>query len=80
MGVRDAVLARLVWDAKGSTPAVAEQFNLKYWYPAGATADASVRQTLLARSRTASAPASLDDGINALFINYRLDADTSRAV
>lgn len=80
-GVRDAVLARLVWDAKGClTPQSAEQFNLKYWYrPQAQLLTLLFPTDAISPQQNGVSTSRWDDGINALFINYRLDADNSQA-
>ncbi len=80
-GVRDAVLARLVWDAKGClTPQSAEQFNLKYWYrPQAQLLTLLFPTDAISPQQNGVSTSRWDDGINALFINYRLDADHSQA-
>lgn len=80
-GVRDAVLARLVWDAKGClTPQSAERFNLKYWYrPEAQLLTLLFPKEAISPQENGVSTSRWDDGINALFINYRLDADNSQA-
>ncbi|HDC4664124.1 TPA: fimbrial biogenesis outer membrane usher protein [Enterobacter cloacae] len=80
-GVRDAVLARLVWDAKGClTPQSAEQFNLKYWYrPQAQLLTLLFPTDAISPQQNGVSTSRWDDGINALLINYRLDADNSQA-
>ncbi|WP_230863191.1 fimbria/pilus outer membrane usher protein [Enterobacter cloacae] len=80
-GVRDAVLSRLVWDAKGClTPQSAEQFNLKYWYrPQAQLLTLLFPPDAISPQQNGVSTSRWDDGINALFINYRLDADNSQA-
>lgn len=80
-GVRDAVLSRLVWDAKGClTPQSAEQFNLKYWYrPQAQLLTLLFPTDAISPQQNGVSTSRWDDGINALFINYRLDADNSQA-
>lgn len=80
-GVRHAVLARLVWDTKGClTPQSAEQFNLKYWYrPEAQLLTLLFPKEAISPQQNGVSTSRWDDGINALFINYRLDADNSQA-
>ena len=71
-----------VWsDAKGClTPQSAEQFNLKYWYrPQAQLLTLLFPSDAISPQQNGVSTSRWDDGINALFINYRLDADNSRA-
>lgn len=80
-GVRDAVVARLTWDARGClTSQSAEAFNLKYWYrPEAQLLTLLFPNETINPQQNGVSTSRWDDGINALFINYRLDADNRQA-
>lgn len=80
-GVRNAVIARLEWDAKGClTPQSAEAFNLKYWYrPDAQLLTLLFPDEAINPQQNGVNTSRWDDGINALFVNYRLDADNRQA-
>ncbi|MEM6160465.1 fimbria/pilus outer membrane usher protein [Erwinia sp. P6884] len=80
-GVKSLVLDRLSWDARGClTPQAATQFSLQFWY----RPDASLLTLLFPEEafnpqQNGVSTSRWDDGINALFVNYRLDVDNKRA-
>lgn len=80
-GVREAVIARLEWDAKGClTARSAEAFNLKNWYrPEAQLLTLLFPGEAINPQQNGVSTSRWDDGINALFVNYRLDADNRQA-
>lgn len=81
MGVIASLLNRLEWDADGCLmPKSAQQYDLKYWY----RADAQLLTLLFPQEsinpqQNGVSTSRWDNGINALFVNYRMDIDKKRA-
>jgi len=80
-GVVATLLNRLEWDADGCLmPKSARQNNLRYWY----RADAQLLTLLfppeaINPQQNGVSTSRWDNGINAMFVNYRLDVDKQRA-
>lgn len=80
-GVVASLLDRLVWDKRGCmTPQSAKQNQLQYWY----RPDANLLTLLFPESainaqQNGISTSRWDNGIPALFVNYRLDVDNQRA-
>lgn len=80
-GVRSSVLADLKWDSSECmTAASAEQHGLKYWYrPAANLLTLLFPEQAINPQQNGVSTSRWDNGINALFVNYRLDTNNKRA-
>ncbi|WP_312629369.1 fimbria/pilus outer membrane usher protein [Scandinavium sp.] len=80
-GVRANVLDKLQWDARAClTPQSAETFSFQYWYrPEAHLLTLLFPEEAINPQQNGVSTSRWDDGINALFVNYRLNADNQRA-
>lgn len=80
-GVKSSVLDRLHWDTRACLSAdSANAFDLQFWY----RPDANLLTLLFPQEafnpqQNGVSTSRWDDGINALFVNYRLDVNNQRA-
>nr|WP_038381674.1 fimbria/pilus outer membrane usher protein [Pantoea sp. IMH] len=80
-GVKSFVLSQLSWDASGClTAEAARQFSLQFWYrPEANLLTLLFPEEAFNPQQNGVSTSRWDDGINALFVNYRLDVDNKRA-
>jgi outer membrane usher protein len=80
-GVITPLLDRLRWDNRGClTESSAQEYHLQYWYQPDADLLTLLFPALAINAQQNGVSTSRwDDGITALFVNYRLDVDNQRA-
>ncbi|WP_300004732.1 fimbria/pilus outer membrane usher protein [uncultured Cedecea sp.] len=80
-GVRDVVLDKLQWDASAClTSGAAEAFFFQYWYrPHAHLLTLLFPEDAISPQQNGISTSRWDDGINALFSNYRLDINKENA-
>lgn len=81
-GVIPPLLDRLAYnDAGCMTPDAAAKYDLKFWYrPDAQLLTLLFPDAALKPQQNGVSTSRWDDGINALFVNYRLDVDNQRAL
>ncbi len=80
-GVIMPLLDRLTWDARGClTAQSAQEYHLQYWYqPDADLLTLLFPEPAINAQQNGVSTSRWDDGITALFMNYRLDVDNQRA-
>ncbi|WP_230320641.1 fimbria/pilus outer membrane usher protein [Erwinia sorbitola] len=80
-GVKPFVVDKLHWNSRQClTAASANQFYLRFWYrPAANLLTLLFPEEAFNPQQNGVSTSRWDDGINALFVNYRLDVDNKRA-
>lgn len=80
-GIRRHVIERLAWSTAGClTPASAEKAGFKFWYrPSASLLTLLLPDDARNPQQNGVTTSRWDDGITALFTNYRLDIDKQRA-